>query len=43
MAYAIVEGLSPDTEYVLNLKAHTRVGQGPPASLSVKTGMLLIL
>ena len=39
----IVGGLSPDTEYVLNLKAHTRVGQGPPASLSVKTGMLLIL
>ena len=39
----IVKGLSPDTEYKVNLKAHTRVGQGPPASLSVKTGMLLIL
>ena len=38
-----VEGLSPNTSYVLQLTAHTRVGQGPPASLSVKTGMLLIL
>ena len=38
-----VEGLSPDTSYVLQLIAHTRVGRGPPASLSVKTGMLLIL
>ena len=35
-----VEGLSPDTQYVLHLTAHTRVGPGPPASLSVKTGML---
>ena len=38
-----VEGLSPDTEYVLELRAHTRVGPGPPASLTVKTGKLLIL
>ena len=38
-----VEGFSPDTQYVLHLTAHTRVGSGPPASLSVKTGMLLIL
>ena len=38
-----VEGLSPNTSYVLQLTAHTRVGPGPPASLSVKTGMLLIL
>ena len=38
-----VEGLSPNTSYVLQLTAHTRVGSGPPASLSVKTGMLLIL
>ena len=29
--------LSPDTEYVLQLKAHTRVGPGPPAELPVKT------
>ena len=38
-----VEGLSPDTQYVLHLTAHTRIGAGPPASLSVKTGMLLIM
>ena len=38
-----VEGLSPNTQYVLHLTAHTRVGAGSPASLSVKTGMLLIL
>ena len=38
-----VEGLSPDTEYVLELRAHTRVGPGPSASLTVKTGKLLIL
>ena len=38
-----VEGLSPDTQYVVQLTAHTRVGAGPLASLSVKTGMLLIM
>ena len=38
-----VEGLSPDTEYALELRAHTRVGPGPPARLTVKTGKLLIL
>ena len=38
-----VEGLSPNTSYVLQLTAYTRVGPGPPASLSVKTGMLLLL
>ena len=38
-----VEGLSPDTEYVLQLRAHTRVGPGPPASLTVKTSKLFIL
>ena len=38
-----VEGLSPNTQYVLHLTAYTRVGAGSPASLSVKTGMLLIL
>ena len=38
-----VEGLSPDTEYVLQLRAHTRVGPGPPASLTVKTSELFIL
>ena len=38
-----VKGLSPDTEYVLQLRAHTRVGPGPPASLTVKTSKLFIL
>ena len=38
-----IEGLSPDTEYVLQLTAHTRVGPGPPISLTVKTSKLLIL
>ena len=38
-----VEGLSPNTQYVLHVTAHTRVGAGSPASLSVKTGMLLII
>ena len=36
-----VEGLSPDTEYLLKLKAHTKAGEGYPASLHVKTGKLL--
>ena len=38
-----VEGLSPNTQYLVQLRAHTRVGPGPPASLTVKTGKLLIL
>ena len=42
MLMGTAEGLSPNTLYVLQLTAHTRVGPGPPASLSVKTGMLLI-
>ena len=37
-----VEGLSPDTEYLVQLRAHTRVAAGPPASLTVKTGKFLI-
>ena len=32
-----VEGLSPDTTYALQLRAHTKVGQGPPSNLTVKT------
>ena len=39
----IVEGLSPNTEYLIQLRAHTRVGGGPSASLTVKTGKLLLL
>ena len=43
MLMGTAEGLSPNTFYLLHVKAHTRVGPGPPASLSVKTGMLLTL
>ena len=32
-----VEGLSPNTTYTLQLSAHTKVGPGPPSSLTVKT------
>ena len=32
-----VEGLSPDTTYTLQLRAHTKVGPGPSSSLTVKT------
>ena len=38
-----VEGLSPDTEYVLQLRAHTKVGPGPPTSLTVKTSKLFVM
>ena len=41
MLMGIVEGLSLDTEYVLQLRAHTRVGPGSPASLTVKTSKLI--
>ena len=37
----VIEGLSPDTEYILEMKAYTRLGPGPPVSLIVKTGKLL--
>ena len=36
-----VEGLSPDTMYVLQLRAYTRVGGGPPNNLTVITCKLL--
>ena len=36
-----IEGLSPDTEYELKLRAHTSVTDGLPASLTVKTSKLL--
>ena len=32
-----VEGLSPDATYTLQLRAHTKVGPGPPSSLTIKT------
>ena len=38
-----VEGLSPDTKYVLQLRAHTKVGPGPPVSLNFQTSKLLVL
>ena len=41
MLMGTVERLSPDTEFVLQLRAHTRVGAGPPANLTVKTSKLL--
>ena len=36
-----IEGLSPDTVYVLQLRAHTVVGAGPPTSETVLTRKLL--
>ena len=36
-----VEGLSPDTVYVLRLRAHTSVGAGPPIIITVTTCGLL--
>ena len=39
----IIERLSPNTEYVLQLRAHTRVGPGPPGNMTVKTCKLLKL
>ena len=36
-----VGGLSPDTVYIFEIKAHTRVGPGLPVSLPVKTCKLL--
>ena len=41
MLMGAFEGLSPDTEYVLQLRGHTRVGPGSPASLTVKTSKLI--
>ena len=36
-----IEALSPDTVYVLEMKAHTQVGPGPPVILPVKTCKLM--
>ena len=38
-----IEGLSPDTVYVLQLRAHTVVGAGPPTSETVLTRKLLYI
>ena len=32
-----IEGLSPDTVYVLQLRAYTSVGAGPPSNVTVIT------
>ena len=32
-----IEGLSPDTVYVLQLRAHTGAGTGPPSSVTFLT------
>ena len=37
MLMGTVEGLSPDTVYVLQLRAHTGVGAGPPSNITVIT------
>ena len=38
-----IEGLSPDTVYVLQLRAHTGAGAGPPSNLTVVTCKLFML
>ena len=35
-----IEGLSPDTVYTLQLRAHTVVGAGPPSNRTVLTSKL---
>ena len=41
MLMATVEGLSPETVYTLQLRAHTGAGAGPPSSIIVITCKLL--
>ena len=36
-----IGGLSPDTVYVLQLRAHTSVGEGPPSSVTIATRKLI--
>ena len=36
-----IKELMPDTDYVIEMKAHTQVGSGTPSSLLVRTGKLL--
>ena len=38
-----IEGLSPNSVYILKMKAHTRVGPGPPVSLAIKTRKLNVV
>ena len=37
-----IGGLSPDTVYALQLRAHTGVGAGPPSNMTVMTCKLWI-
>ena len=41
MLMGTIEGLSPDTEYDVQMRAHTSVGAGPPASITFLTCKLL--
>ena len=43
MLMGTIEGLSPDNVYVLQLRAHTGAGAGPPSNLTVVTCKLFIL
>ena len=36
-----IDGLTPDAEYIIEMKAYTRVGSGPSFSLPVRTCKLL--
>ena len=38
-----VSGLSPETVYVLQVRAHTSVGAGPPSNITVITRKLYLL
>ena len=38
-----IGGLSPDTVYVLQLRAHTSVGEGLPSSVTIATRKLIYL
>ena len=38
-----VSGLSPETVYVLQVRAHTSVGAGPPSNITVITSKLRLL
>ena len=43
MLMGTIEGLSPDTEYDVQMRAHTGAGAGPPASIEFLTCKLLII
>ena len=43
MLMGTIEGFSPDTVYVLQLRAHTVVGAGPPSNLTIVTCKFLVI